>query len=174
MVLSYAPTNSAPVPARPPARLPRLPRQAFTTLKNIVRGKRIQSAAEKLEQNLFQLNSTLRTASLRLRRLCFEASGWCLFTLDRTKTYTLKEFVAAQGKERDRISEWLLAFSDDVRVLVRGACDEVSRAGVVGRGVEFMRRGSQCSPPPPLPPPPFARRCWTASWLRSPSWPTTA
>lgn len=45
--------------------------------------------------------------------------------MDPLRVYTLSDFTAAQAAKRRAVATWLAEFADDVRLLVRGACDEV-------------------------------------------------
>jgi dynein heavy chain, axonemal len=93
--------------------------------KNHIRRSKRAASAQHLTDSLFLLNPTLRTALMRLRRLCFDAAEWGLFTCDRTRTYTLESFVALQNEKRVLVTTWLAEFSTDVSALVRSACDDV-------------------------------------------------
>jgi hypothetical protein len=90
-----------------------------------LKSKKKGTAAGYLSSTLFLLNPSLRTALMRLRRLCFEVAEWGLFSYDKAKTYTLEEFVSQQNIKRVQVTSWLTEFAADVRALVRGACDEV-------------------------------------------------
>lgn len=78
-----------------------------------------------MDGSLFLLIPTLRTALMRLRRLCFEVANWGLFSFDRTHTYRLDEFVALQNVRRVQVTTWLTEFSSDVRALVGTACNDM-------------------------------------------------
>ena len=97
----------------------------FTVWKKNVRAEASGKCSAMLDSGLFFLNPTLRVSLMRLRRLCFEVSRWRLFEVDTEKTYTLDEFCEEQAVKRHHVTTWLAHFTDDVRALVRGACDEV-------------------------------------------------
>ena len=97
----------------------------FTVWKKNVRAEASGKCSAMLDTGLFFLNPTLRVSLMRLRRLCFEVSRWRLFEVNQEKTYTLDEFCEEQAVKRHHVTTWLAHFTDDVRALVRGACDEV-------------------------------------------------
>jgi dynein heavy chain len=120
----------------------------FTVWKKTVRGGKARIASKALTDGLFFLNPTLRISLMRLRRLCFEVSRWRLFEAAPSKTYNLEEFCDEQAVKRHHIASWLSQFSDDVRALVRGACDEVLDKFLADNGIKadhkmtFMERAA--------------------------------
>lgn len=97
----------------------------FTVWKTNVRSEKASNFSGALDDGLFFLNPTLRVSLMRLRRLCFEVSRWRLFEYNQEQTYTLDAFCDEQAVKRHHVITWLSEFADDVRTLVRGACDEV-------------------------------------------------
>ncbi len=95
----------------------------FTIWRKRITGRKQVAAETVLQDGLFVLNDVLRTAMMRLRRLCFEVNKWGLFACDPQCTYTLEDFTAQQAEKRRHVGVWLSEFAVDVRALVRGACD---------------------------------------------------
>ena len=95
----------------------------FTVWRRRITGRKQAAAVGVLQGGLFVLNGVLRTAMVRLRRLCFEVNKWGLFACDPQCTYTLEDFTAQQAEKRRHVGVWLSEFAVDVRALVRGACD---------------------------------------------------
>lgn len=120
----------------------------FTVWKKTIKGEHCVAASKSLDENLFLLNKTLRISLLRLRRLCVEVSTWRLFKADATQTYMLDDFCNEQATTRAQITAWLAEFADDVRALVRGACDEVLDAFLGANNIKadhkmtFMERAA--------------------------------
>lgn len=105
-------------------------RKGFAVWRAAVRAGKRASAVKALSGNLFILSPPLRGALVRLVRLCAEVRTWALFTRGLAQghaapTFSLPGFVDAQAARRVEVSAWLTSFGDDVRGLVRGACDAV-------------------------------------------------
>lgn len=122
--------------------------KAFTGWKKGISGTKRSSASTKLTDGLFLLNPTLRTALMRLRKLCAEVSDYGLFSYDKAKTFALDEFVQAQNEKRVAITAWLTEFATEVRALVRSACDDVLDSFLAANNIQahqkmtFMERAA--------------------------------
>ena len=78
-----------------------------------------------MNKNLFFLNDILSGVLLKVRRLCLEVSKWRLFSRESKETYKLEYFAEVQAQKRRHVGAWVAEFSDDVKALVRAACDRV-------------------------------------------------
>ena len=99
--------------------------KSFIVWKKNVRGAKCSAASKNLKGKLFLLDPMLRTALMRLRKLCYAVSELRLFEYNAKSTATLDDFCNQQSQKRSHVMSWIAEFSDDVRSLVRGAADEV-------------------------------------------------
>ena len=97
----------------------------FITWKRNISGSKIESARASLESKLFILNKQLSSAILKVREMCAKLSTSSLFKVHLDKTSTLDDFKSLQAAHRKQVQMHIIAFSDDVRVCVRDACDQV-------------------------------------------------
>lgn len=97
----------------------------FITWKRNISGSKIESARASLESKLFILNKQLSAAILKVRQMCAKLSTSTLFKVELDKTTDLEEFRKLQEAHRREVQMHIIAFSDDVRVCVRDACDQV-------------------------------------------------
>jgi hypothetical protein len=100
--------------------------KAFAVWKRHIRQKKRAKSSEALQKSLFLLDPDLRGSMLELVNLCFQCREDCkLLELDPSKTYTIEQFTTIQTKKRHLAIAWLANFSEDVRALIRKACDAV-------------------------------------------------
>jgi len=122
--------------------------KAYTGWKKGISSTKQNDASNKLSSGLFLLNNTLRGTLMQLRKLCAEISDYGLFDVDKTKTYSIENFVSAQNDKRVRVTAWLTEFSISVRALVRSACDQVLEKFLADNNIQsnlkmtFMERAS--------------------------------
>ena len=121
----------------------------FTTWKRNVRLSKIKYTGKRLEEQLFTLNPHMRDSLLRLRSLCCNLTEQSpLFMIEDSTTYTLQNFQERQADYRGTVEHRLRVFSDDVRSLVRVACDEVidrflsANKIIPDRKMNFMERAA--------------------------------
>lgn len=122
--------------------------KAFTGWKQMLQRRKAFDASRAVSKSLFVLDPVLRTCVGRVRRLCDAVRKWRLFHVDPLRVYSIAEFTATQAAKRRAVATWLAEFSDDVRLLVRGACDEVLHAFLEKQEINgdtkmtFMERAS--------------------------------
>ena len=99
--------------------------KSFIMWMKSYRRRKMNVAAKEIQSKLPMFTPALQHTHLQIIRLCHDVSEWNLFALDPEKCQTLDEFIKAQALQRTQISDWLVGFSDDIRLLVRNACDDV-------------------------------------------------
>jgi dynein heavy chain len=139
--------------------------KSFRMWSKGMRRRKMKAAQRSLNQRLFLLNATLRSSMSQLRRLCVDVSQLGLFEmpergngdapasggmmasmgipgksagkeLERWTPPSVEEFLREQVKKRALLADWLIDFSDDVRALVRSACDQVLDAFLARNQIE--------------------------------------
>ena len=114
--------------------------KAFTQWKKGISGRKMRNASQSLVDELFLLNPTLKSTLMRLRTLCAEVADYGLFNVDKTKTYSLEDFMLAQNEKRVSVLAWLNDFATEVRSLVRAACDNVLDAFVTANNIQASQK----------------------------------
>jgi dynein heavy chain len=99
--------------------------KSFTQWKRSFRFRKMDAAAKEIQENLAIFTPALQKTHLQLINLCHDVTEWSLFALDDEATVTLDEFIENQRLQRTQVADWLAGYSEDVRTLVRGACDDV-------------------------------------------------
>ena len=99
--------------------------KSFTQWRRSFRFRKMDNAGTQITTNLPIFTPALQKTHMQLIHLCHDVSEWGLFDLNDEATVTLEEFVEQQQLQRSQVTEWLQGFSEDVRMLVRGACDDV-------------------------------------------------
>jgi dynein heavy chain, axonemal len=99
--------------------------KSFTRWKRSFRFRKMDAAAEEIQSKLAIFTPALQKTHMQLIHLCHDVTEWKLFALDDEATVSLEEFIENQTLQRTQVTEWLTGFSEDVRMLVRGACDDV-------------------------------------------------
>ncbi|GBG29459.1 Dynein heavy chain 1, axonemal [Hondaea fermentalgiana] len=97
----------------------------FTMWKRNVRGAKRKIGSEVLQKQLFILNNRLRESLLQIRQMCLSLGARRLVSADRSKTYTLDEFRETQRAHREKLQLSVIEVSDEIRRIVRDACDHV-------------------------------------------------
>ncbi|XP_028414460.1 dynein heavy chain 6, axonemal-like [Dendronephthya gigantea] len=96
--------------------------KAFAVWRKNVRTKKISTCKNRLQDNLFIVNASLRPALLNVREMCYRISDMGLCKVERNKTYTLDEFRQAQFDQLREVTGRLEEFRDLVKEVVRSAC----------------------------------------------------
>ena len=99
--------------------------KSFMMWMKSYRRRKMNVAAKEIQSRLPMFTPALQHTHLQIVHLCHDVSEWRLFKLDPTQCLSLEDFTAAQALQRTQISDWLMGFSDDIRLLVRNACDDV-------------------------------------------------
>jgi dynein heavy chain len=99
--------------------------KSFMELKRIVRSKKTNAASDALTKELFLFSPALRVALLKIKSLCYDVGALRLIDVDPEDTYELLPFSQKQEDHQVHMATALRDFSDNIRQLVKLACDEV-------------------------------------------------
>jgi hypothetical protein len=97
--------------------------KSFTRWRKAVTSARMSACAEKLDAQLFILSDILRPAELTIRSMCLDVVNMRLVSVEPDRTYTLKEFLAAQETQLSQVAKKLDGFRGEIMGVVRKACD---------------------------------------------------
>ncbi|XP_055488365.1 LOW QUALITY PROTEIN: dynein axonemal heavy chain 6-like [Leucoraja erinacea] len=96
--------------------------KAFTVWRKNVRSKKINNCRRALQENLFIINPSLRSALLNIRDMCYRISDMSLCKIKKGHTYTLDEFKKIQSQQLSEGCERLSQFRKIAQQTVKIAC----------------------------------------------------
>ena len=114
--------------------------KSFTVWMRSFRKRKMDLAAKEIQSRLPMFTPALQHTHSQIVHLCHDLSEWQLFALNPELCSTLEEFVLAQDLQRTQVSDWMVGFSDDIRLLVRNACDDVLDAFLEANEIRAQHR----------------------------------
>ncbi len=114
--------------------------KSFTVWMRSFRRRKMDLAAKEIQSRLPMFTPALQHTHLQIVHLCHDLSEWQLFKLEPELCCSLTEFTRAQDLCRTQISDWMVGFSDDIRLLVRNACDDVLDAFLEANEIRSQHR----------------------------------
>jgi dynein heavy chain len=95
--------------------------------KNIIKVK-IDDRLEKMQKDLFIIDDRLRDALVEVRRLSIDLRQHTLCVIDKSRTYTLEDFIGTQRDQSEKVASKLLKFRKTVLEVVLAACTQALEA----------------------------------------------